>query len=74
MELIINGDQRLIDSSYSLMDLLVSLEMTQGHIAVELNGEIIPKSTFQHNNSVTATRLKSLKQLAAANTGANGRR
>ena len=42
MELIINGDQRLIDSSYSLMDLLVSLEMTQGHIAVELNGEIIP--------------------------------
>ena len=47
MDLIINGDQRLIDSSYSLMDLLVSLEMTQGHIAVELNGEIIPKSTFQ---------------------------
>ena len=47
MELIINSDQRLIDSSYSLMDLLVSLEMTQGHIAVELNGEIIPKSTFQ---------------------------
>ena len=47
MELIINGDQRLIDSSYSLMDLLLSLEMTQGHIAVELNGEIIPKSTFQ---------------------------
>ena len=47
MELIINGDQRLIDSSYSLMDLLVSVEMTQGHIAVELNGEIIPKSTFQ---------------------------
>ena len=47
MELIINGDQRLIDSSYSLMDLLVSLEMTQGHIAIELNGEIIPKSTFQ---------------------------
>ena len=47
MEVIINGDQHLIDSSYSLMDLLVSLEMTQGHIAVELNGEIIPKSTFQ---------------------------
>ena len=47
MELIINGDQRLIDSSYSLMDLLLSLEMTEGHIAVELNGEIIPKSTFQ---------------------------
>jgi len=47
MEVIINGDQHLIDSSYSLMDLLVNLEMTQGQIAVELNGEIIPKSTFQ---------------------------
>ena len=29
------------------MDLLVNIEMTQGQIAVELNGEIIPKSTFQ---------------------------
>ena len=47
MEVIINGDQHLIDSSYSLMDLLVSLEMTQGQIAIELNGEIIPKSTFE---------------------------
>ena len=47
MEVIINGDQHLIDSSNSLMDLLVSLEMTQGQIAVELNGEIIPKSTFE---------------------------
>ena len=47
MEVIINGDQHLIDSSYSLMDLLVNIEMTQGQIAVELNGEIIPKSTFQ---------------------------
>lgn len=47
MEVIINGDQHLIDSSNSLMDLLVSLEMTQRQIAVELNGEIIPKSTFE---------------------------
>ena len=47
MEVIINGGQHLIDSSYSLMDLLVNLEMTQAQIAVELNGEIIPKSTFQ---------------------------
>ena len=47
MEVIINGDQHLIDSSFSLMDLLVSLKMTLGPIAVELNGEIIPKSTFQ---------------------------
>ena len=47
MEVTINGDQHLIDSSYSLMDLLISLEMTLGQIAVELNGEIIPKSTFQ---------------------------
>ena len=47
MVVIINGDQHLIDSSNSLMDLLVSLEMTQRQIAVELNGEIIPKSTFE---------------------------
>ena len=63
MELIINGDQRLIDSSYSLMDLLVSLEMTQGHIAVELNGEIIPKSTFQQQQLSDGDKIEIIQAI-----------
>ena len=63
MELIINGDQRLIDSSYSLMDLLVSLEMTQGQIAIELNGEIIPKSTFQQQQLSDGDKIEIIQAI-----------
>ncbi|MFL2856228.1 MAG: sulfur carrier protein ThiS [Pseudohongiellaceae bacterium] len=63
MEVIINGDQHLIDSSYSLMDLLVNLEMTQGQIAVELNGEIIPKSTFQQQQLSDGDKIEIIQAI-----------
>lgn len=47
MEVIVNGNQQRINPASSLQDLLESLKVTQGRIAVELNGEIIPKSTFE---------------------------
>ncbi|NKB34615.1 MAG: sulfur carrier protein ThiS [Pseudomonadales bacterium] len=49
MEVIVNGDQQVLAPASSVMDLLESLQMTQGRIAVELNGKIIPKSTFQQH-------------------------
>lgn len=47
MEVIVNGNQQRINPASSLQDLLESLKVTQGRIAVELNGKIIPKSTFE---------------------------
>ena len=44
-----NGDQQVIATASSLQDLLESLQMTRGRIAVELNGEIVPKSSFQQH-------------------------
>lgn len=49
MEVFVNGDQQVIDPASSIQDLLESLKMTKGRIAVELNGEIVPKSTFQQH-------------------------
>ncbi|MDD9890931.1 MAG: sulfur carrier protein ThiS [Gammaproteobacteria bacterium] len=49
MQITVNGDQQVIGAASSLQDLLESLQMTNGRIAVELNGEIVPKSSFQRH-------------------------
>jgi len=47
MNVVLNGKQHGIGTASSLQELLIELGMTGGRIAVELNGEIIPKSNFQ---------------------------
>jgi len=49
MQITVNGDQQVIGAASSLQDLLESLQMTNGRLAVELNGEIVPKSSFQRH-------------------------
>lgn len=45
MELTINGEKRQIDSAQTVAELLAALDLTGKRIAVEKNGEIVPKST-----------------------------
>lgn len=49
MEVIVNGNQQRLNPASSLQDLLETLQLTQGRIAVELNGEIVPKSSFRQH-------------------------
>ncbi|MBK6744150.1 MAG: sulfur carrier protein ThiS [Hydrogenophilales bacterium] len=44
LEISINGDTRRFDSALTLTQLLERLEMTGKKLAVEMNGEIVPKS------------------------------
>lgn len=46
MEITVNGDQHRFESEISLQQLLEHLGIGQGRIAIELNGEIVPKSSF----------------------------
>lgn len=46
MEISVNGEQHKIEKDMSLMDLLHALALTEGRIAVEVNGEIVPRSQF----------------------------
>ena len=45
MELTINGEKRHIESAATVADLLSALGLEGKRIAVEKNGEIVPKST-----------------------------
>lgn len=49
MDVLVNGDLQALTKGTSLQNLLVSLQMSQGRIAVEINGQIIPKSRFQQH-------------------------
>ena len=42
----VNGKTRTLEAELSLQDLLKDLGMTTGRIAVELNGNIVPRSQF----------------------------
>ena len=42
----VNGKTRTLGAELSLQDLLQDLGMTTGRIAVELNGNIVPRSQF----------------------------
>ena len=42
----VNGKTRTLETELSLQDLLQDLGMTTGRIAVELNGNIVPRSQF----------------------------
>jgi sulfur carrier protein len=46
INIIVNGDSQQLDSEMSVAELLDRLAMHGKRIAVELNQEIVPKSTF----------------------------
>ncbi|HNO75375.1 sulfur carrier protein ThiS [Nitrosomonas mobilis] len=46
MQLVINGQSQCFDNVNSVLQLLESLSLQDKRIAVECNGEIIPRSTF----------------------------
>ena len=47
MELRVNGEDRSFDGS-TLHELIASMDLNPGRVAVELNGNIIPRSEFSN--------------------------
>ena len=47
MKLRINGQEREVAEALRLSDLLLALELPPGRVAVERNGEIVPRGRFQ---------------------------
>ena len=46
MQITVNGEIHNISQTLSLDELLRKLALTEGRIAVEVNGEIVPRSQF----------------------------
>jgi sulfur carrier protein len=62
----VNGKTRTLAAELSLQDLLQDLGMTTGRIAVELNGNIVPRSQF---SSQLISNLDSIEIVQAIGGG-----
>ena len=62
----VNGKTRTLEAELSLQDLLKDLGMTTGRIAVELNGNIVPRSQF---SSQLISNLDSIEIVQAIGGG-----
>ena len=48
MQVVVNGDQQEFEANTNLQQLLERLSFdSTGRIAIEVNGEIVPRSSFQ---------------------------
>jgi len=46
----LNGKKVVINSNFSLFDLLKKYKLTNKKVAIELNGSIIPKTNYKKKN------------------------
>ena len=58
MEIVLNGQPRSLDGPVNIAGLIESLGFTGKRIAVERNGEIVPKSTYAQTMLAAGDRLE----------------
>ena len=58
MRIEVNGDSREIETGLTLRALLASLEMTKGRLAVEINGEIVPRGEYESHRLRDGDRVE----------------
>ncbi len=66
IELAINGKPRRFPAPLTLAQLIETLDLAGKRIAIEKNGEIVPRSQHAETPLVTATAWKSSSPWAAA--------
>ncbi|HBH35913.1 MAG TPA: thiamine biosynthesis protein ThiS [Gammaproteobacteria bacterium] len=50
MQIILNGDKRTLDEGATVSDLIAELNLTDQRMAVEVNEELVPRSTFSSHH------------------------
>lgn len=58
MQIYINGEERQIDPDLSMSALIQQLELGASRFAVEVNAELIPRSTFDKHHLQPGDRIE----------------
>lgn len=58
MNIVVNGDAKEVAAATNLQQLIEILQLGNGKIAVEVNGEIVPHSLFQQTILQNNDRLE----------------
>jgi sulfur carrier protein len=63
MQIIVNGEPREVDDSFSAAQLLDALGLTGHRVAVEVNLEIVPRSEFEHHRLSPGDRVEVVRAI-----------
>ncbi|AZG10234.1 MULTISPECIES: sulfur carrier protein ThiS [Pigmentiphaga] len=58
MNIVLNGEPRTIEAASSVADLIQALGYAGKRVAIERNGEIVPRSAHQHTLIANGDRLE----------------
>lgn len=58
IDILVNGESRRLDASSTVAALLEQMQLTGKRLAVERNGEIVPKSRHAETRLATGDRLE----------------
>lgn len=58
IDIILNGEQKSLDSEITAAALLQQMTLSRQRIAVEINGEIVPRSQFAEHRIAHGDRIE----------------
>jgi len=58
MKVFVNGHEKSCSASLTLYSLLIELEQANKRVAVEVNGEIVPRSHFENKLVVDGDKIE----------------
>ena len=58
VEIVVNGDVRIVPEGQSLLDLLARLELDPARVAIELDRKIVKKPLWQETTLAAGARLE----------------
>ena len=58
MEIQLNGQRRIVDTDSSLSDLLLSEGLAERRVAIEVNGEIVPRGSHASQRLQAGDRIE----------------
>ncbi|MDX1823469.1 MAG: sulfur carrier protein ThiS [Thiohalomonadales bacterium] len=58
MEIIINGEQRQVPDSYTAAQLVDAMGLADQRVAMEVNLEIVPRSTYKNHTFREGDRIE----------------
>jgi sulfur carrier protein len=63
MRIYVNGEETRVEAGFPLASLLQQLELNGGKIAVEINQEVIPRSTFSEHRLQPDDRVEIVRAI-----------
>ena len=74
MHIVVNGESREVDDELTAWQLIELLDLTQGRLAMEVNRQIVPRSTFDTHRLQAGDEVEIVRAIGGGSQGPACRR